>query len=151
MAGGITNFGGIFSISTAAAPDDLDLSGFAALTYTEVPNIGNHGDSGVNQNVVSYSTWDRNVASKGKGEADAGSPTAEFLDIASAGMTLLLAAADVDDASSYAYKILWPDNSIEYNRGIVTGPQRLKGGNEDFKRLQFTFGFSQVPVTVDAS
>ena len=151
MADGSTNFGGTFAISTTVANTDLTLSGFAGLTYTAVPNIGNHGDSGVSQNVVSYSTWDRNVTNKGKGEADAGSPTVEFLDVASAGMTLLLAAADVDNANSYAFKITWPDGSIEYNRGIVTGPARLKGGNEDFKRLSFNLGFNQVPVTTAAT
>ena len=150
MADGITNFGGAFYISTTAANTDLTESEFTALSYTVVPNIGNHGDSGVSQNVVSYSTWDRNVISKGKGEADAGSPTIEFLDVASAGMTLLLAAAAVDNANSYAYKIVWSDGSIEYNRGIVTGPSRPKGGNEDFKRLVFNLGFSQEPVTVAA-
>jgi hypothetical protein len=146
MADGITNFGGSFSISTTAENSDLDLAAFALLTYTPVPNIGSHGDSGVSQNVVSYSTWDRNVTSKGKGEADAGSPAVEFLDVVSAGMTAMLAAADVNEPDSFAFKVLWPDGSIEYNRGIVTGPQRMKGGNEDFKRLTFTLGFSQQPI-----
>lgn len=151
MSDGTTNFSGTFSISTTAANDDLVLSGFAGLTYTAVPNLGSLGDSGVSQNVVSFSTWDRNVIAKGKGEADAGSPTAEFLDVVSAGMTLMLAAADVDDANSYAFKVAWPDGSVEYNRGIITGPTRLKGGNEDFKRLSFTLGFNQTPVIVDAT
>ena len=146
MADGITNFGGSFSISDSAENADLDLAAFALLTYVPVPNIGSHGDSGVSQNVVSYSTWDRNVTSKGKGEADAGSPTVEFLDVTSAGMTALLIAAAVDMTDSYAFKVEWPDGSIEYNRGIVTGPQRMKGGNEDFKRLTFTLGFSQTPI-----
>lgn len=148
---GITNFGGVFALSTTSANEDLNASEFAALQYTEVPNIGSHGDSGVSQNVVNYSTWDRNVIAKGKGEADAGSPSVEFLDVDSAGMTLLIAAADVDNTNSYAYRIVWPDNSIEYNRGIITGPLRMKGGNEDFKRLQFNLGFNQVPVTIAAS
>jgi len=146
-----TNFGGTFSISEAAANSDLTLSGFTALTFVLVPNIGNHGPSGVSQNVVSFSTWDRNVASKGKGEANAGDPTVTFLDIVSAGMTLMLAAADVDDSNSYGFKVTWPDGSVEYNRGIVTGPARPKGGNEDFKTLEFTLGFNQVPVIVDAT
>ena len=146
MADGITNFGGIFSISDAAENSDLDLAAFALVTYIVVPNIGSHGDSGVSQNVVSYSTWDRNVASKGKGEADAGSPAVEFLDVSSLGMDQLLIAADVDMSDSYAFKVEWPDGTIEYNRGVVTGPMRMKGGNEDFKRLSFTLGFSQQPV-----
>jgi len=147
MADGITNFGGIFSVTAIAANVDVaDLSAYEALVYTEVPNVGSFGDTGVSQNVVSYSTWDRNVASKGKGEADAGSPAVEFLDVASAGMAILLTNADVDNANSYAYKIEWPDGTTEYNRGVVTGPMRMKGGNEDFKRLSFTFGFSQSPI-----
>lgn len=147
---GITNFGGVFALSSTSQNEDLTVSGFAALSYTDIPNIGSHGDSGVSQNVVNYSTWDRNVIAKGKGEADAGSPTIEFLDVVSAGMTLLIAAADVDNADNYAFKITWPDGSIEYNRGIITGPLRMKGGNEDFKRLQFNLGFNQVPVLVAA-
>ena len=102
---GTTNFSGTFAISTAAAATDLDESGFAALTYTAIPNMGNHGDSGVNQNIVNYSTWDRNVICKGKGEADAGSPTVEFLDVDGAGLDLLIAAADVDNANAYAFKL----------------------------------------------
>ena len=147
MADGITNFGGTFAISTTVENDDLaDEAAFELLTYTDVPNVGSFGDTGVTQNVVSYSTWDRNVASKGKGEADAGSPVVEFLDVASAGMTAMLAAAAVDNSDSYAFSITWPDGTVEFNRGIVTGPTRLKGGNEDFKRVSFTLGFSQTPV-----
>ena len=150
MSDGITNFGAVFSISTTAQNSDLTESGFDALSYTEVPNLGNHGDSGVSQNIVSFSTWGNNVTNKGKGEADAGSPVVEFLDIASAGMTLMEAAADVDNANNYAFKVEWADGSIEYNRGLVTGPTRMKGGNEDFKRLQFNLGYNQVAVVVAA-
>jgi len=147
MADGITNFGGTFAVTAIAANTDVaDKAAYAALVYTEVPNVGSFGDTGVSQNVVSYSTWDRNVAAKGKGEADAGSPTVEFLDVASAGMTIMETNAAVDNANSYAFKIEWPDGTIEYNRGIVTGPMRLKGGNEDFKRVSFNLGFSQVPI-----
>lgn len=147
MADGITNFGGTFSITAIAANADVaDLAAYEALVYTQVPNVGSFGDTGVTQNVVSYSTWDRNVAAKGKGEADAGSPTVEFLDVTSAGMTIMLTNAAVDNSNSYAFKIEWPDGTTEYNRGIITGPQRMKGGNEDFKRVTFALGFSQVPI-----
>jgi len=147
MADGITNFGGTFAITAIAANTDVaDKTAYLALVYTEVPNVGSFGDTGVSQNVVSYSTWDRNVAAKGKGEADAGSPTVEFLDVASAGMTIMETNAAVDNANSYAMRIEWPDGTTEYNRGIVTGPMRLKGGNEDFKRVSFNLGFSQVPI-----
>jgi hypothetical protein len=147
---GLTNNAGTFSVSTTAANSDLTESGFEALSYTVVPNMGNHGDTGVTQNAVQYSTWDRNVVCKGKGEANAGDPTVEFLDVDSGGMDLLIAAAAVDNANAYATKIEWSDGSIEYNRGIIMGPTRPKGGNEDFKRVVFTLGLNQEPVIVAA-
>ena len=148
---GVTNIAATFSISTSAENADLDQSGFDALGYVAVPNLGNHGDTGVDQNVVSYSTWDKQMVQKGKGEADAGNPDVEFLDVSSAGMDALIAAAVVTVTDSYAFKVEWADGSIEYNRGVVTGPRRLKGANEDFKRLAFSLGLSQAPVAVDAS
>jgi len=147
----ITNLGGTFGISTVAQNDDLTLSEFEGLTYTSVGSIGNIGDTGINQNAVSYSTWDRPVLQKGKGEADAGSPTLEFLDVPSAGQDAMLAAAAFDNADNFAFVIEWPDGSKEYNRGLVMGPTRPKGGNEDFKRLVYTLGLQQAPQIVDAS
>ena len=147
----ITNLGGSFSISTTAVNADQTLSEFEALTYTPVGSIGNIGDTGISQNAVSYSTWDRPVLQKGKGEADAGSPTLEFLDVPSAGQDAMLAAASFDDANNYAFLIEWPDGSKEYNRGLVMGPARPKGGNEDFKRLVYTLGLQQPPEIVDAT
>ena len=142
----ITNMGGTFSVSTTNENTTLDATGFEALTYTAVGNIGNMGDTGISQNAVSYSTWDQPVLQKGKGEANAGDPTIEFLDAPSAGMTLMLAAAAFDDTDNRAFKIEWADGTIEYNRGLVMGPTRPKGGNEDFKRLVFSLGMQQPPV-----
>lgn len=150
MSCGITNQGAIFSISSTAANSDLDESGFEALTYVPVPNLSTMGDTGVSQNLVSYPTWDRQVLCKGKGQADAGDPTVEFGDSPSTGMTAMIAAGAVDNPDNYAFKIEWPDGSIEYNRGLVTGPQYLKGGNEDFKRVLFSLGLQQAPVRVEA-
>lgn len=146
----LTNIGGTFAISTVAVGcDDLALSDFETLSYEAVPNMGTHGDTGVNQNLVSYSTWDRQVLRKGKGEADAQNPDVEFLDIPSAGMDILKTAAGVTNDDNYAFRVTWPDGSKEYNRGLVTGPVRMKGNNEDFKRLQFSLGLQQEPVEVE--
>jgi hypothetical protein len=147
---GLTNNAGTFSVSTTAANSVLTESGFEALSYTQVPKMGTHGDTGVTQNGVIYSTWDNPVACKGKGEANAGDPTVEFLDVSSAGMDLMLAYAAVANANSYATKVEWADGSIEYNRGIIMGPTRPKGANQDFKRVIFTLGYNQEPVIVAA-
>lgn len=147
---GITNFGAKFYISSTAQNTNLDQAGFEALSWIEVPNCGSFGDTGISQNVVSYSTWGENVIKKGKGEANAGDPDAEFLDVDSAGMDALAAAASVNNQNNYAFKHLWSDGSAEYNRGIVVGYQRMKGGNEDFKRIGVTFGLNQEPVATPA-
>jgi hypothetical protein len=148
---GVTNFGGTFAISTTAENDDLDLSGFEALTYTEVPTIVTADPTGITQNIVSDSTWDRPVVCKGKGEANAGDPNIEFADAPSAGMDLMVAAAAYDNTNNYAFRFTWADGSKEYNRGLVTGPQRTKGGNEDFKHVIFSLGLQQPPEIVEAS
>lgn len=146
---GITNIGCTVAISTTTEDTDLDLSGFEALTYTQLPNIGTVGDTGITQNAVSYPTWDRQVLCKGKGQADAGDPTIEAQDVPSAGLDLFLAAAAFDNANAYAFRFEWPDGSVEYNRGLVMGPQRPKGGNEDFKRVVFTLGLLQPPEVAE--
>ncbi|MGH8033826.1 MAG: hypothetical protein ACREO9_01280, partial [Lysobacterales bacterium] len=151
MAGcGATNFGGKFFVSTQATNDDLTISEFEGLSYEEVPNLVTSDPTGVTQNVVSDSTWDRPVVCKGKGEANAGDPNIEFQDTPSAGMDLMNAAAAYDNTNNYAFKFEWVDDSVEYNRGLVTGPQRSKGGNEDFKHITFTLGLQQPPEIVEA-
>ena len=147
---GITHSGLVIGISTTVANDDLDLSGFESLTYENLPSVGNAGDTGISQNIINYSTLDRTTICKGKGEANAGDPTIEALDVGSAALDLFEAAAVTSNGNNYAFKYEWPDGSIEYNRGLVTGPARMKGGNEDFKRIMFNLGFQQSPVVVEA-
>ena len=147
---GATNFGGVFHIATTASNDDLTLSEFEGLSYVEVPNLVTCDPTGITQNVVSDSTWDRPVVCKGKGEANAGDPNVEFQDTPSAGRDLIEAAAAYDNTNNYAFKFVWADASEEYNRGLVTGPQRTKGGNEDFKHVIFTLGLQQPPEVVEA-
>ena len=150
MSSGVTNFGGTFSIATTPSNVDLTLSEFEGLTYTEVPNLVTSDPTGITQNVVSDSTWDRPVVGKGKGEANAGDPNVEFRDTPSAGMDLMDAAAAYDNTDNFASKFVWADGSEEYNRGLVTGPQRSKGSNEDFKHVTFTLGLQQPPEVVEA-
>lgn len=143
-----TNIGAKVYISDSVTNSDLDQAGFEALTWIELPNVGNHGDSGISQNVVNYSTYGNQVVLKGKGEADAGSPVIECLDEASAGMTAFEAAAVFDNFDSYSTKFEWADGTIEYNRGLVMGPMNMKGANQDFRRVSFTVGNQQAPVKV---
>jgi hypothetical protein len=147
-----TNLQGKFyiAVDSSGNPDpqasDLDTSGFGALTWEQVPNLGTHGDTGVDQNVVSYSTWDNTLSPQQKGEATGAQPEVEFLDEDSTGMTAMKSAASISDQNNYAFKIEWSDGKIEYNRGIVNAPSYPKGANEDFRRVTFTLAFNQEPV-----
>lgn len=149
---GTTNFGGKLYISPSPQNSDLDLAGFQAISgWIQLPNVGNIDQTGIDQNVVTYPTWDKLVVAKGKGQADAGSPTVECLDVESAGKDAFVAAAAPDNTDNYAIAIEYADGSIEYNRGLVMGPVRLKGANEDFKRLQFVLGLQQAAVEDNVS
>ena len=147
-----TNIGGKFYIAVDGSNDpvpantDLTLVDYQGFTWLEVPDMGNHGDSGVNQNIVSYSTWGNRLSTHIKGEAQGQQPEIRFLDKTSTGMSALKAAADVTDLNNYPTKLEWPDGAIEYNRGIFTAPTYAKGGNEDFAEAVFTFAINQEPI-----
>ena len=146
-----TNIGATLSIAaTATVPDaqntDLDAAAYALLTWVDIPNVGNIGDTGVDQNMVSYPTWGERLTKQLKGAATGAQAEIRVLDVASDGMTALKAAADVTDLNNYAFKIEWPDGSIEYNRGVVGAPSFTKGGNEDFAEAVFMVALNQEPV-----
>ena len=149
---GQTNIGGIFSIavqSDGTTPDTnnsiLTASQFAALSYVAIANMGSHGDTGVDQNLVNYDTWDR-LSQKQKGMAIGKDVEVAFLDETSVGMTALKAAADIVETDNFAFKILWPDTTVEYYRGVVAAPSYNKGGGEDFKVVTFTIGINQESI-----
>ena len=136
-----TNIGGVFSISTTPVESGdlpLDESGFSSLAYTPVPNMGSHGDTGVEQNTVGYPTWDNLLTIQKKGAATGAEYEVRFLDEASAGMTAMLGAAAIENNNDYAFKIEWPDGRIEYGAGTVKAPKFPKGENESFAEAVFT-------------
>ncbi|PCI03446.1 MAG: hypothetical protein COB78_10840 [Hyphomicrobiales bacterium] len=145
----------IFSICVTPQPADLNKAGFEALTFVSVSNVGNLGETGKSENILTYNTLDTAVAQKAKGVADAGNPTVECARLFSdPGQVALNAAAATN--LQYAFKIERNDspdgiltNTIIYNRGLVTGPTRPNGGNEDFDLEVFTLALNQLEVVVD--
>ena len=153
-----TNIGGVFSISVdssdatvpVVANTTLDATAFAALTWEPVPNMGTHGDTGVDQNMVSFQTWDNLLTVQQKGSATGMTYTVVFLDEASDGMTALQAAAEIDNNNNFAVKLQWPDGRIEYGRGVVSAPSYGKGSNEDFAIVTFNVASNQPIVKSSA-
>lgn len=149
----------IFVSSVAVSnTTNLTQSDYAALSWIEVKGLGNLGETGKSTNILTYPTWSDTVGQKAKGMTDAGSPTAEFARIPTdPGQTILRAAGAVGNNNCYAFKILRADGqvggtgTIQYNRGLVTGPTRPNGQNEDFDLEVFTLAFVQEEIVVAPS
>ncbi len=145
----------VYICATAQAAAPANAAAYAALTWVEIKKVGNMGQIGTQQNVLKYPTWGAAVTDKEKGAADAGDPTLEVMrDTADAGQDALRAAALT--TGKYAFKVERADkltgggtNTLLYNWGLVTGPARPQGGNEDFDVEVFTIGFASLEVSVD--
>jgi len=135
---------------------DLDLAGYEELFWTQIKAVGSHGEVGPSTNILSYDTWDTSVIQKAKGMTDAGSPEIELARLpADPGQIALRAASLLNN--KFAFKIVRNDApaggtpTIIYNRGLVTGPRRPMGRNEDFDLEIFTLGLQQLEIVDDAA
>ena len=143
--------------STPLAEDaDLELSDYEDLFWTQIKAVGAHGEVGSSTNILSYDTWDTSVVRKAKGMTDAGSPEIELARLpADPGQIALRAASLLNN--NFAFKIVRNDApaggtpTIIYNRGLVTGPRRPMGRNEDFDLEIFTLGLQQLEIVDDAA
>lgn len=152
-----SNAGSKIYICTTAQDADLTQTEFEALTWVEVKGIGSFGETGVQTNILTYDTWDTDVVQKAKGMSNAGDPELELARIVGdAGQVALRTAADTNN--NYALKMVRNDMpaggtnaTTIYLRGLVSGPRRPNGRNEDFELEIFTFGLQQKEVVVDAA
>ncbi|TPW26035.1 phage tail tube protein [Pararhizobium mangrovi] len=136
-------------------PTDLSQEEYEALAWTEVKHVGNIGQTGDDTNVVNYDELATEVTQKNKGITNAGDPTIECARTSSdPGQQAMRAAAKT--GAYYAFKAVDKDapeaggtGSTYYNRGLVTGPMRPNGGNEDFILEQFKLGLVQSEIVVD--
>lgn len=150
-----TNAGSALFICATPQPNDLDRAGFEALAWVKITAMGHMGETGSKTNILHYDAWDTAVIQKTKGLTDAGSPTVEVARLPfDAGQIILNTASDVN--FNYAFKIVRNDPivaaglpTVIYNRGIVTGPTRPNGKNEDFDLEVFTLGLNQVEIVVN--
>lgn len=152
-----TNSGGKLYISVDGSNDpvasnsDLNQAAYEALTWLQVSNVGNIGETGSNTNVATYDTWDSDVAKKAAGITNAGDPEIELArsptDLGQ--IALRSAAALANNANNYAFKIERLDGTIYYNRGLVLGPRHPNGRNEDFNLEIFTIACNQEEITVE--
>lgn len=136
---------------------DLDQAGFEALTpWVEIKGIGSRGEQGKTTNMLEYPTWDTKVSQFAKGLTRAGQPPLEVARIPTdAGQVILRAAGDPSNNNNYAFKEVRNDGttptngSVIYNRGLIGGPTRPGGRNEDFDLEVFQIAYNQAEVVVN--
>lgn len=144
--------GNTLSISTTVQNDDLDLAGFQGLTYTKVSGVGSVGEYGISTNTLTHDTWDTLVAQKAKGITNAGDPAVEVArTIGDPGQEAMNIAGAANNYDNYAFKITNQDGSVDYLRGLVTGPTRSGGRNEDFDLATYNLLLNQQVVTDNPS
>lgn len=154
-----TNSGGKLYISVdgsnnpVAANSDLTQTAYEALTWLEVSNIGNIGETGSNTNVATYDTWDKNVAQKAAGVTNAGDPEIELARVPTdlGQIAMRTAAQSANRTNNYAFKIERLTGEINYNRGLCLGPRHPNGRNEDFNLEIFVIACNQEEITVEPS
>lgn len=150
-----TNAFSKFYVCATPQNNNLTEDDYNGLEWVLVSGLGNLGETGKSTNVLTYNTWETEVADKAKGITDAGSPTLEVArDPNDPGQEILRQAGAVGNNNKYAFKIQRADGpvggvgTIQYNRGIVTGPTRPNGQNEDFDLEVFTLGLVQEEIVV---
>lgn len=148
-----SNSGKQLWISTTPQPAALDehaATGYPSLTYTQVRGVGSIGETGIQTNPLTYDTMDEDVVDKAKGMTNAGDPEVECKRIAAdPGQIALRAAGAITVKQPYAFRIVDQDGTIHYNRGLVMGPRRPGGRNEDFELEVFTLALVQVEIVVN--
>ncbi|PSM18220.1 hypothetical protein [Nitratireductor sp. StC3] len=145
-----TNKGSTHWVCSTAQPSDLDQSGYEGLAWVQVKQVGSFGESGRNTNIVSYDTLETVVSLKDKGITNAGDPPME---VARAhddpGQIILRTFGGPGSDDICALKEIKRDGTVVYRRGVVAGPVRPGGRNEDFDLEVFTIGLLQDEIVVN--
>lgn len=141
-----------FFVSPNAQNSDLTLSGYKAITgWIEVAPVGSLPERGISTNMLSYDTVNTLVSKKAKGITDAGTGTLECArNGTDPGQIKLAQLGQPSYFHSHAFKMVKQDGTVEYGRGLVSGPAYPGGRNEDFDIANYTIAFQQAMIE-DAS
>lgn len=146
----------LFVSSDPVGDTDLLLADYEALNWVEVAGVGSRGEMGKTTNILTYDTWDSVVVQKAKGMTDAGTVSLELArKPTDPGQLILRAAGAVGNNNNYAFLERRADGTTKtngthiYNRGLVGGPTRPGGRNEDFDLEVFTLGLQQEEIVVN--
>lgn len=148
----VTTNDGQIPLST---PNDLNQAGFEALYWQQIKGVGSIGATGTTDNIVSYDELDSDVLPKGKGISNAGDPQIEVSRRPTDKGQIALRAAG-RTKNKYSFKIVDDDSlgvngTTAYQRGLVGGPTKPNGRQENFNLEVFTLGLTQREIVVEAA
>lgn len=141
-------------ICATPQPNDLDRAGFEALTYIQIKGVGSIGQTGTNDNIVSYDEMDSDVLPKSKGISNAGDPPIELSRKATDNGQIAFRNAGLTK-EAYAFKITDGDATEDftpttyYLRAIVGGPTKPNGRQENFDLETYVLGCIQRELQID--
>lgn len=126
----------------------IDLSTAQGLFYEEVTNVGQFGDTGINDSFVDYPIFGSRLSVKQKGASSGAEPELRCLQPKSGdeslGYLALIAAGQTN--SNVVFKLTWDDGHVEYIRTLVGQPSFAKGQNQNFREAVFGLGINQASL-----
>ncbi len=146
----ITNKGGKLSISRFPVACELTLPELALLDYAVVPGVGSIGDTGIEQEISSYSTVNAGISPQSKAAAVGRAWDVEMIESQSAARDVLEAASAVGNKDTYATRIEWPDGAVEFSIVQVSSPTYVKGAPSGVRIVRYTMIPSFIPIVTNS-
>lgn len=134
---------------SAAIPATYDGTAYAALTYTPIGEIENHGTHGMTAVITEFTPVDTAVVTKVKGSKNYGTKTMTLGSVPSqAGQVLLDEAAESNN--HYSVKMTYPSGAIHFLDVLVAKAEYIDGAVNDVQKRSFDFAVCRRPVVVEA-
>lgn len=136
---------------SAAAPATFDVTGYAALTYTNIGGVEQIGTVGATTNKTEFQPL-KGPKEKHKGSTDYGSLQPSLAhDDTDAGQTLLRTAAEPENNALYSFRITYPTGEKRYSQGRVFGYPENIGNADSILMANPTIEFSKKVVKAPAA
>jgi hypothetical protein len=138
----ITASGTKFEIGPVAADAVDTVAEFDALTpYVVVGKVESIGDYGDERAAVTFNEIGAGRISKAKGSADAGTIALTVAYVPNDPGQIALEAAQAN-INNFAFRVTFPDGSIQYFQGLVMGKKRSIGTADNVLKRTFNIGIN---------
>lgn len=146
----ITASGTKFFIGPATSEATDTAAAFAALTsYVEVKKVESFGDFGDESAAVTFNEVGAGRISKAKGSKDAGTIALTVGYAPSDPGQIAMEAAQASN-ENFAFKVIFPDGSIQYFLGLVMSKRRNIGTADNVLKRVFNVGINSEIIDVAA-